>query len=399
MRLIQYLLIGLCLNNAKSFLASRKTSTLGHGNVQRNNCGSSSLFATGDLPTAYEWLAEEKEFELEWLNPASVLDNEVADCESNVDSITMPLYPLEACYLPLSEEKIDEKDYAIIRNVEPQNIKMALDLEQQMEEHGSARFCAVLKANDTGRVATVATIMRIVNIDVQYLWDGKTIARIVLKCIPEQRADVLNIINPKAWGRENRLRRSDEYLMANVARFEDCNELEKISDSSTSASEILVDYEAIKNIYETDNRASCNLPPFAIDAISSLPQMKPITDDDSFWLAAHLWQKLCCTMKEAKRVNLQAIVNEKTISAALKKGGPLNLPIHREDLPSDVRIELNQLENDAADDFIKIGMDPCIDFQNLLATKGKLNRMNLLQQMISKERIRLENEVCTRKPN
>ena len=407
MIVLQYLLAGLCLNYVTSFIITQNSilPKYSHNRYSKashaHTHSSSSLFAAGDLPTAYEWLAEEKELELEWLNPASVLDNDVEDenCDKEEDlhlndskiQIRMPLYPLEACYVPLSEEKIGERDYVILKNVEPQNVKMAFDLKRQMKEEGSARFCTVLRANDTGRIATVGTIMRIVDLDEQYLWDGTTLARIVLKCIPEERVEIINVLNPKAWSRENRLRRSDEYLTANVSTITSSSiDLEKSDGLNSEAMKILNEYEVIKRIYETDARASHDFPPFALEAISSLPHMDPIIDDESFWSAIHLWQKICFTVKEARRVNLQAIIHEKTISAAIEKGGPLNLPIHREDLPSNVRIELNQLESDAARDFIEIGIEPCLGIQHLLATRNFSDRIILFKEMVRAERIRLE---------
>lgn len=354
-----------------------------------------------DLSTAYEWLADEKELDLEWLNPASVIDNQSCD-EYNDDTgyhhiQCMPLYPLEACYIPVlidkDKENIDEIDYVFLRNVEPRNVKMALDMIEEMKEKVSAKFCAVLKAVDTGCIATVGTILEIVDFDEQFLWDGKTIARIVLKCIPVERVKILKVLNPNAWSRENRLLQLDEYLKANVALFK--NDLESTQFHDDDVSCILMEYEAVKNIYETNDIVTKSFPPFAIEAISNLPQMNIITDEKSFWNAARVWQLLCFTIKEANRVNLQSIIDEKTISAAIQKGGPLNLPIHREELPFDVRIELNSLEETAAKRFIGIEMEPCLNFQHLLATRNLSTRISLLKEMIVNERLRLEGEIMS----
>ncbi len=387
-------LLFLLIASAKSFSVANKSLLNQPRHWTESSSRTAPLFGgAGDLPTSYEWLAEEKDLDLEWINPGSVLDNEYENCMNDENVVQMPLYPLEACYVPLPADEIDEKDYSIIRSVEPQNIKMAIDLKQKIEEGGTARFCAVLRANDTGRIATIGTSMRVIEIEEQYQWDGTTIARIILKYIPEEALEVLNVSNPKAWSRENRLLCSEEYLRANVVRFTD--DSDTISMDNSGASEILLEYDAVKDMYETNDRVSCSFPPFALDAISSLPSMGRIVNDETFWSAAHIWQKLCFTVKEARRINLQAIVHEKTISAAMKKTGPLNLPVHRQDLPSDVRMELNQLEHDEAHNFIAIGMEPCLDFQKLLATKRLHDRISLFSDMISKERTRLEEEVHT----
>ena len=330
-----------------------------------------------------------------------MIDNQSCD-EYNDDTgyhhiQCMPLYPLEACYIPVlidkDKENIDEIDYVFLRNVEPRNVKMALDMIEEMKEKGSAKFCAILKAVDTGCIATVGTILEIVDFDEQFLWDGKTIARIVLKCIPVERVKILKVLNPNAWSRENRLLQLDEYLKANVALFK--NDLESTQFHDDDVSCILMEYEAVKNIYETNDIVTKSFPPFAIEAISNLPQMNIITDEKSFWNAARVWQLLCFTIKEANRVNLQSIIDEKTISAAIQKGGPLNLPIHREELPFDVRIELNSLEETAAKRFIGIEMEPCLNFQHLLATRNLSTRISLLKEMIVNERLRLEGEIMS----
>ena len=369
---IRCLFVSFYLDDALSFTANcRKNSLISRDEQRSKFRQSAALYAASDLPTACEWLAEDRDLDLDWLEPASMIDNECEGYESDKPLISLPLYPLEACYIPLGQGHINEIDHAIVRNVEPRNVKMALDLEQKIEEGGDGRFCAVLKANDTGRIATFGTVMRVVHLDKQYMWDGKTIARIIVKCIPEERVEVVNVVNPKAWSRENRLLRCEEYLMANVAKIEEDT---SASVDDTVAAAILNDYEAVKKLYQTEPKATAKFPPFAINSISSLPQIDPISDDSSFWSAVHVWQSLCFTVKEAWRVDLLSIINEKTISAAMNSGGPLNLPVHREDLPFDIRFELDNLENNVAKDFIKINMEPCLSFQHLLATESASSR-------------------------
>lgn len=423
----------------------------------------SALQATaGDLPTALEWLSEENEYDIEWIDPASptpssllssVTNEDVNDktynpcAKSNISEfIRMPLYPLEACYLPLitptptpttsnsdpTNNHIDNSsDYSYIRNVEPRNLKMAIDLKKRVQDHevsssgnphkinhddGMARFCAVLKAYDTGRIATMGTVMKVVEFDEQYLWDGKTLARVILKCQPEQVVEIKKICNPNAWSSERRILRSEEYLVADVKPFAVADDVSSIllndvgkNDNrngdvvvSDAIESILQDYEKIKHMYETsmyetsstssnDQFSMHQYPQFAMDALSNLPKMNSITDETSFWLACNIWQKICFTIKEAHRVNLQSEVNEITISAALAKGGPLNLPVHREDLPFDVRVQLDQLENEVANNFIKeVRMDPCLQFQYLLTMNRLSDKVMFLKQMVSDEVTRLE---------
>ena len=75
---------------------------------------------------------------------------------------------------------------------------------------------------------------------------------------------------------------------------------------------------------------------------------------------------LCYTVRECRRSILQANVNEIMIEAACRMGGPLTLPVKRTTLPEDVQRTLFHLEQEASDDFISCGMEPCLDFQALI---------------------------------
>ena len=387
-----------------------------HDNLnQQSSSNAAPLFAISNLPSALEWLSVKKELGITWVDPVTsfinkqiVHDEKSPSTNSNNEVVlTVPLYPLDACYIPVggqdSINEIDDKMLVTLRNTEPRNVKMALDLMKQKEEEQNddngndtnARFCAVLRAHDTGKIATVGTILRIESFDIHYLWDKKTIARIILQCIPEKRVQILNILNPSAWSRENRLFQLDEYLMTEVISFDDVNmnmimNGEKDGTDYSIGTHILLEYESIRKIYATETIVTKDLPPFALESLSSLPQMESIHDETSFWAAVNVWQLLCSTIKEAWRVNLRSIVDEKTISAAVEKGGPLNLPVHRGDLPFDVRMELDQLENRVFNDFIAINMEPNLLFQQILSTKSISQRLELFSDIIINERKRLE---------
>eukprot|EP00536_Pseudo-nitzschia_multiseries_P015180 jgi/Psemu1/311813/fgenesh1_kg.833_\ len=84
-------------------------------------------------------------------------DCQESDEANNVASL--PLYPINDVYLPSAVNHT-------LYNVEPQNIQMALNLLSEQKQD-SARFCVVLRARDTGRIASVANVLRIVDSDVQ----------------------------------------------------------------------------------------------------------------------------------------------------------------------------------------------------------------------------------------
>jgi hypothetical protein len=109
-----------------------------------------------------------------------------------------------------------------------------------------------------------------------------------------------------------------------------------------------------------------------------------------FWKAAQVWQTLCYTVREGRQINLSADRNELMVAAASTKGGPLKLPIHAEDLSPAVRFQLHEMEREAQSDFVKLGLDPCLDFQVMIGMSYSKDRLEFLSRMIARERRRLE---------
>jgi len=114
---------------------------------------------------------------------------------------------------------------------------------------------------------------------------------------------------------------------------------------------------------------------WAVDTlIDNLPPFTPadFTSRTNFWNVVECWQMLCNTVREAHRSTLQTELNEIMIKAACDKGGPLVLPVKREGLPNDIQGMLMRMEREANDDFVSLGMDPCLDFQALLGMSSSL---------------------------
>ena len=378
-------------------------------NSARSTSTSRRFAGAADLSTAYEWLAEERsEAEHEHLSPLEwidIMNNDTFNAESaeenqhttNKTYRTMPLYPLGACYMPTNSTQT----LHTLRNVEPQNIQMAQDLRKHYK-NGNAKFCASLRAVDTGRIAAIGTVMRIVEYDEQLLWDGTTIARIVLQCVSEERVKVRRIENGAAWSRERRLLGTADYLVAQVESLDDdeegdYNKTNDVECHENYACMLNSAYIAVRDKYTEENGdATRSYPPFAVDGLISLPTklIDDSTDDritqSSFWSAAEVWQCFCQTVKEANRVNLQSEVNEITIQTAMAQGGALNLPVHREDLPFEVRLRLDQMEEAAAREFMSAGVEPVLDFQYLLEMESIDERVRYLHRMIVRERCRLD---------
>ena len=335
------------------------------------------LLQAHNLNTAFEWLADDRENNqpyyscLTWLDTASSLQGgKDGDAE-------MPLYPIGATYLP-------SKTTHFLNNMEPRNVQMALDLSRLPMDR---KFCVVLSAADTGRIASVGTIMSIVDIDVQRV-EKDMIRKIRVTCRPEATVDIMGIINPQAASWENRIKKSPEYLKAKVRYRNDMSGKEEALVTS-----ILEDYNAIRDLY-LSGTGTQNLPPFAIktlkDALSEWTESN-FDDDTKFWTSLEQWQTLCNTVRENQQMSLSTDRNEIMVAAACAKGGPLKLPIHEEDLPPDVRRQLQDMEVQAQQGFMDMGMDPCLDFQVLLSLPSYSAKLQFLSTMISRERQRLEN--------
>lgn len=331
------------------------------------------------LNTALEWLAIERSMEQKygnfgWFVVSDRPANECDDDDDNDDSETLPLYPLGATYLPSMTNHT-------LNNVEARNIQMAQDL------HQGGRFCVTLAATDTGRLASVGTVMRILELE-PHEREGQ-VKRIIVKCRAEELVDIEGIINPEAADREHRLRHPKDYLKAKVRRrvieptpLEECEEI---------ISNIIEDYNYVRATY-LDGVGASDLPPFALEHLAqALPawNANDLTTDSGFWEAALVWQTLAYTVREGRQMILSADRNELMVAAASAKG-PLKLPIHVSDLSPTDRFRLQELERQAQSDFLEMGLDPCLDFQVMLAMDDFKNRLKSLSKLISRERRRLE---------
>jgi len=379
------------------------------------------LNGAADLGTAFEWLAVERDGDaggpvssIRWIDIVDSgkvsLGKHDGGAEAGGGKVRVPLYPLPATYLPSGAMQM-------LNNVEPRNMKMAQDLA---DEGGpwDGIFCVVLRAADTGRIAEVGTLMRVVDVEEHRSYYDKSLLRISVRCQAEGVVRIESIENPDAWSAESRLYRLDEYLIAGVCTIgkkpsksegssgdsDDDSIVAVLSEGSSGdtdddsivavlAERLCSDYGIVRSMYVDEaGVAARDLPPFAVDAVQNIPEL---TVDDfrsevAFWDSAEAWQVLCNTVREARRCDIQSNVNEIMIAAATKKGGPLNLPIHRKDLPMKVQTKIRQLEEDAANDFVALGMDPCLDFQALISCKSHAGRLKHLHQMISREKSRLK---------
>ncbi len=333
---------------------------------------------------------EKRDYEsLIWLDLESDMLNQDDDKEENT-LMTLPLYPLTEVYLPMSTTGISHDTTIVnhtLNNVEPQNVKMALDLLSEAPEN--RRFCVVLRAMDTGRIASIGTILRIVDADIQKNF-GDEIMRIRLTCQSEGLAEITEVENGNGW-REKRLLRSEEYLRARLSPL-DTTESDK-NDWQDSYRAITKDLRTIKVIYQLQ-LGSEDYPPDTLlrlgNEIRDFPELPAGSGDALLWELAQEWQSVCMTLRQGRQALLATERNEKMVEAACAYGGPLKLPIHMEDLDPKSRLLVQELDQDFQYEHEESGMDPILDFQVLIGLGTTNRRFGLLQKLVARERLRLE---------
>ena len=303
------------------------------------------------LTSALESLDDDKS--IEWVT--------VNDASADAGAEVLPLYPLPTVYLP-------GHNYTL-NNVQTRNLQMALDLSV------GGRFVSVLRTIDTGRLAAVGTVLEILELDPQYREDG-VLRRIVVTCHATEVVRIQSVVNPEALELSHQLRNPYEYASCTVEPVS--------SEDGTVEEGILDDYREVRDLYmsgvgthDDDHWLRQQLTP------STFPEAV----SHSFWETAHLWQTLCATIRTGYQLRLQSDRNELLIDAALRKGGPLELPIHLEDLDPEDRRPVYALEQRLQQEWIETGLDPCLDFQRIL--QGP-HRSEVLANLIRRERGRLE---------
>ena len=325
----------------------------------------------------------------------------------------LPLYPLGAVYLPSPTTN------QTIINIEPQNLQMAKDLlatgssavqEQEGETPPPPRlFCAVLRAIDTGRIAHIGTVLRILEAEQQQRGtnmnndmtppgggggeEEEEVTRIRLTCQAVETVHIDSILNPEAFGRERRLRKSSEYLKARVVRRPSLTEIDTMRELSEEFEDEIVllinNFNMIKTIYQLEIGKK-GFPPsmlFRLGNALTTWTVETFQTETSFWDACQEWQSVCYTIRQGKQAMLSANRNELMINSIT---GPLNLPIHLEDLEPTVRRKVEQMEIEAQKNYLDLQMDPCLDFQVLLSLTSYRERIHWLMHRVAAERQRLE---------
>lgn len=318
---------------------------------------------------------------IQWTDVASFQADSLPNNDSD-EILKVPLYPLSATYLPCSDT------LHTLRNSEPRNIQMALDLD--MGKYKEQLFCVVLMALDTGRVASTGTLMQLESIDIQTSpISPDEIQRIVVTCRPQAVVDIVYITNPQSMTLEKRLRKSKEYLEAHV-------KLRSVRDDvhiNRKVDSLRTNYCAVRDLYRQESTIK-DLPPFAQAKLKELLPDRRMEGSSFDWCLAQDWQTLCYTVREGRQIALVSDRNEFMVQTKIKQGGPLQLPIHISDLDPTARQNVQLMEQTAQVDWLSIKLDPAIDFQVLLQMESLDDQLEYLSFMIERERIRLENVIA-----
>jgi hypothetical protein len=245
--------------------------------------------------------------------------------------------------------------------------------------------------------------MRVLQVEPEQV-DG-TVVRVKVTCCCEEIVRILRVENPDAARLDNRIRTPDEYLMARVQVQPSALESSTTTTGSATKSreddgvgqQLVDDYNAVREMY-LDGIGENDLPPFTLATLAKdLPALSAsssssslFTDRALFWKTAQMWQTLCHTVLCGRQMRLSVDRNEIMIAAAMKKGGPLKLPVHMSDLQPADRRQLEEMEVEAQREWVELGLDPCLDFQVLLTLQDPSDRIAFLGRMIKRERLRLE---------
>ncbi|KAK1743419.1 hypothetical protein QTG54_006040 [Skeletonema marinoi] len=348
---------------------------------------------TSDLDTSLEWLAKERQdnddnYPIDWMDThITIASSQSTPTDNKEETLRVPLYPLTAVYTPHSGE-----NHTLV-NTEPRNVQMASDLVAGKWGDRSL-FCVTLRARDTNRLASVGTLMRLIDTEDRSIsgartWPGDilpTLNRVVVTCQAVGIVDFVNVENGYNLA-------ESEYRIANVRLRSFTNEATKgkTEEMDSITNQIVTDYQKVRSTYiNSQSLASNELPKFARKAVHELPDLTTLNDELDYWKLVDTWQVLCNTIRQAKQTQLQGVINEISVQVAMEAKGPLELPVKRRNLPENVQKQLEEMEQSAAADYVELGMEPILDFQEILSMNESLDRVRKLAAMIKRERARLE---------
>eukprot|EP00980_Cylindrotheca_fusiformis_P011209 scaffold2571_cov104-Cylindrotheca_fusiformis.AAC.3 len=394
------------------------------------------LFANNYIRTNLQSLADERIQKepiayrnVRWLDPTTTTTTSSSSSQAtdnNKSTMTIPIYPIPAVYLPhtaTTDDATDDDDHHlhVLNNVEPRNIQMALDLNTS----NPPLFCVTLVAADTGNIASIGTLLRVERLIPTYYSsnhqgdnderDGshhhQKFQRIQVHAKAIGIVEIDKIVQPVTI--QDKILQSPKYLQGTVIhRQEEEQQEEDHSEAATTTKnnrddlfaiqeQMNQDFNVLKSLYSNCSSSS-NMGLVFSNLADAMPNRicNRTATTTTIWDSAQLWQSTCWTILHGYEQLLLGNRNEYMVQAASMNGGPLNLPIHLEDLHPTDRQYVETMQVQAQIDYIQtIRMDPCLDFVALLSMPNNNNNNNDMERwkwlasLIHRERIRMEEQV------
>jgi hypothetical protein len=383
--LLSYLLVLGFLGGATSF--SPWPQRIRNGIIGVASSSTRLLLA---LPTNLEYLAVQRCNEpayqtIKWIDPSLA-----TDFTPSKEAMIVPIYPIPAVYLPYTNHTLN--------NVEPRNLRMALDLNQT---DSNKLFCVTMRATDTGRISERGTLLRMVDLQPTYRQESlqdnnnsganKVLSRIIVSCEAVGLVEIDGIENPEAASPLQRLKHSAEYLQGRVNLVDSRGEADTDTNTASNILQRLAgDLAHIKTMYELGIGSQGTISTLALQDLSTAIPSQESIQRLSLWEVAQLWQSVCETIRARRQAILSADRNEFLVDAACRKGGPLKLPVHPEDLEPEDRQRLAKWETQVQNAYYDLQLDPCLDFLPLQSMDSDTERWQWLAKLIARERQRLE---------
>lgn len=224
----------------------------------------------------------------------------------------MALYPLPAVYLPGSK--------CMVRNIQPRNKAMCRE---------QSEFVAACVSPDLSSCASIGSVLRIDDVRAAASdTSGKVLASttssnvLEVRCTVVGRVQLMDCTNVELWRRPEK----NEYLLADVAAYEDEERLE--ADDESIADEVASAlYRLVDLLLEGEATDCMDGGADVSAAVASLERATEHAEDGEWWMALDLWQMHCATRLASASAMHRAERNEFVVSAKMRQGGVLQIPV------------------------------------------------------------------------
>lgn len=313
--------------------------------------------------SAEDYRPSQPDMEVRWLE----LDTTLADSEPRDGATTMPVFPMQATYLPYTSQ--------VLSIFEPRYRAMYNDILFS----GARRFM-VCQVDETHRLAEVGVIF--------YLDDLNEISEQTqdrLKYVGEHtvkgRVKLLKVLNPRAAVTRN------TYLRAEVEEFADSD-----LDQDTTSAE-----QELRQLFFDLVDAQVNLgeEPRFTEAVRSVLDFTCGTGEDEkgLWGAVILWQQFLTqrtlTVREKMQNDIQSEISNFLKSNSLDSDRTSKREMRVEDLPEELSQKTRAIQRRYTEELQALEDPEGLQFQAILQSSSHAERLALLQYMLDQEMKRL----------